>query len=68
VAGDEFDGIVEALKARIRADRNAGAGASVVWQWGEADLFVETGEPTQSAAGVECWGSVTTEVTEWITS
>lgn len=66
VAGDEFDSIIEALKVRIRSDRTAGGG---VWQWGEADLHVDTGELNVSGlGGVECWGAVTTEVTEWITS
>ena len=66
IAGAEFDAIVEALKARIRADRTAGSAA--VWQWGETDLSVDSGELTQSAAGLELWAAVYTEVTEWITS
>lgn len=66
-ATDEFDNIVEALKARIRSDRTAGSTA--VWQWGESDLGSRYGELVQDGAGGAIqWGAITTTATEWLTT
>lgn len=63
IAVDEFDAIVERLKARIRADRTAGG---TVWQWGEADLHGEYSELIERGDALEMWASIATEVTEMI--
>lgn len=63
VAADEFDTIVETLKARIRADRTAGG---TVWQWGEAELVGRYGELVERGDAVELWAEISTEVTEMI--
>lgn len=63
VAADEFDAIIELLKARIRADRTAGA---IVWQWGEAELVGRYGELVERGDAVELWAALATQVTEMI--
>lgn len=65
-ATDEFDAIVDALKARIRADRTANSAA--IWQWGEADLGGTYSPMKETANGVEMWCSISTVVTEWLTT
>lgn len=66
-ATDDFDTIVENLKARIRADRTAGS--SAVWQWGESNLDGRYGESVQDGAGgVIQWGAIVTTATEWLTT
>lgn len=66
-AADALDTIIDALKARIRADRTAGS--PDVWQWGEGQLSGQYGEPAMTGDGsVELWASITTQATEWLTT
>lgn len=65
-AQNELDAIVDALKARIRADRTASSGA--IWQWGEQSLDDQVGDPALTDGGTEIEAQVTTQVTEWLTS
>lgn len=61
---DDFDQLIDALKTRIRADRTAESAA--IWQWGEGELSDQIGEPRQTGHGLEQWGKVRTQVTEWL--
>lgn len=62
-ATDAFDAIVDALKARIRADRTAGG---TVWQWGEKRLTGRYGELVERGDALELWAGIATEVTEML--
>lgn len=62
-AMDSFDGVVEALKVRLRADRTMGG---VFWQEGELRLSGEYGEPQLLAQTTETWGQITFEATEMV--
>lgn len=62
-ASDAFDTIVDALKARIRADRTAGG---TVWQWGEKRLTGRYGELVERGDALELWAGIVTEVTEML--
>jgi hypothetical protein len=65
-AMDAFDVVLDAIKARIRADRTAGG---AVWEWGEQSLMDNIADPNPLASGaVEIWGSISTQATEWLNS
>lgn len=65
VATEQFDALVDALKARIRADRTA---AGAVWQWGEARFSGRYGELVERGDALDLWATVTTQATEFIPS
>lgn len=65
-ATDAFDQIVDGLKARIRLDRTAAS--SAIWQWGEGSLDGRYGELLEDIDGLVCWASISTTVTEWLTT
>lgn len=62
-----WDGVIDAVKARIRADRTAGG---AVWEWGETGGLADVAsEPNQlGSGGVQIWGAITTTATEWLTT
>ena len=65
VAMDTFEDLIDNLKTRIRADRTANG---AVWEWGETLTSVK-GEPAQlGGGGIQIWGAISTQATEWITS
>ena len=71
---DNYDVVIDGIKARLRADRMAGeTDDSIVWQMGEGPFGIQTeflipdnwqvgGEP------IEFYGRIRFEVTQWITS
>lgn len=69
VAMDDFDSIVQGLKARIRADRTLNS--TSVWQFGEGapgmeGITADYGEPALNGNAMNCWAQVTCQLTEMI--
>jgi len=71
-AMDDFERIIDEIKARLRADRRFDADESVVWQAGEGGYGIQLdferpwslvgGEPVENRCAIRF------EVTQWITS
>ena len=68
-----FDGLIDAIKVRLRADRRAQQDESIIWQMGEGGYGIQCdfmiadnnqigGEP------IEHYGLMRFEVTQWITA
>ena len=67
-AMDDFDAVIETVKARIRLDRQVGT-AGVIFRAGETQLDGVYGRPkTLSDGATEIWGAVAFEAVEIITS
>jgi hypothetical protein len=71
-AMDDFERVVDKIKARMRVDRRLGADESIVWQAGEGGygIQLEFERPYSLVGGepVENKASVRFEITQWITS
>lgn len=71
---DNYDAIIDGVKARLRADRMAGqTDDSIVWQMGEGPFGIQTEflVPDNWQVGgqpIEFYGRIRFEVTQWITS
>lgn len=62
-ATEQFDALIDSIKARIRSDRTAGG---EVWQWGEDQLSGRYGDPTELGDAVDLRAYLTTVATEWL--
>ena len=77
-AQDAFDDLVDAIKARLRADRRLGISdlsnyGAVVWQAGEGSygLQIDFKDPVDGNVGgepIEHYARIRFEVTQWITA
>lgn len=66
-----FDELVDAIKARLRADRRLGQAESVVWQAGEGGFGIQCDFMDGNNVGgepIEHYARVRFEITQWITS
>lgn len=66
-AMDDYDAVVDAVKAKLRADRNLGS-PTVVFQAGEDELSAEHGDPVLSNNVIHVWGTVRFVVSEILTT
>lgn len=70
---DHFDGVIDAVKARLREDRMLGqTDDSIVWQAGEGGYGIQTefAYPDNNSIGgepLELYARIRFEVTQWIT-
>lgn len=74
-AVDDYDAVVDAVKARLRYDRSLGTGSARgaddgdIWQAGEGDLWGEYFDPQITVDGAtEIWGAVHFVCVQHITS
>lgn len=68
---DAFDGLIDDLVTRIRADRTFGCGTSgPIWQVGEGeqDVRVQVDAPHEDSGQVVVWAALEFEVTEMVTT
>lgn len=67
-AMDDFDKVIDNLKAKLRSDHRFGDDSgTLVWQGAEPAIDVEYGEPmTQKGTYIETWAAVRFVVTEMI--
>lgn len=70
---DAFDDVIDAIKARLRADRRLGTTEEIVWQAGEGSFGIQTEfqEPDEGqigGEGIEHYARIRFEITQWITS
>src|SRR5690606_12527857 len=69
---DDFDRIVDEIKARLRADRRLSKDDSIVWQAGEGGYGIQCDfEPADQQGGgepIENRGRIRFEITQWITA
>lgn len=65
VAMDDFDDMVDALKARLRSDTQFGTGGSPIFSGG-LDMRMESNLPRQDGGSTFIWSVLETTVTEQI--
>ena len=56
-AMDDYDALIEALKQRLRADRNLGQNGLVIWQAGEDgdDIHIQSDLPAEDDGSIYIW-------------
>lgn len=65
----DFDAVIDAIKAKLRADRYLASAPTVVFEAGEKYLDGDYGEPrTLQDGSTETWGSIEFEVSEVLTT